>query len=389
MAWSRSVRFLVLATGFVVATVALTARAPQQGGQGAANLPLNAPATPAQRTMVADMEARLQPLVDAVTAARNALVAASLAEPASPAAIAERGDALAAAELALAMARADALAALRTGPNALNAVQIAALRNRAASGRGGGRGGGTEPLDFNDRTGFEQIFDGQTLAGWDGASDIWFIDDGAISARNGGVVGTTYIIYTGSKVGDFELFMDFKIDGANTGLQYRSRRTGGMVEGHGGHAADETPAGARGRPGAQPTPPFGRGRAGAEAFAPWDLGGYQFDLGGANSGNLYEQDGRGTVIMAGNVGELLPGLVGGRARVIARIADVAGTERANEWNTLHLIARGNSLTHIVNGQLVMQAYDNDPDYFAAQGNLGLQIEGNGQIWFRNIWLKRD
>ena len=398
-----STTFIGLTCTALLAAVVLTAQAPQppaggappQGpppggapGGRAAGPPMNAPATPQQRTAVAQMEATLQPLVQAVTAARNALTAASLATPAVPAEIARRADELAAAELKLAVARADALAPLRTGLNRLNEAQMTALRNRAAAGGGGRGGGGTEPLNFADRAGFTQIFDGKTLTGWDGSPEIWSIDDGAISAKNGGIVGTTYIIYTGARVRDFELIMDFKINGANTGLQYRSRRNGGIVEGHGGRMPDVTPEAARGRPGFQPTPPFGRGRAGADAFAKWDLGGYQFDLGGANSGNLYEQDGRGTVIQAGNVGELLPGLVGGRARLISTIANVAGTEKANEWNTLHLIARGNSLTHMVNGQLLMQAYDNDPDYFAAQGNIGLQIEGNGQIWFRNIWLKQ-
>ena len=91
---------------------------------------------------------------------------------------------------------------------------------------------------------------------------------------------------------------------------------------------------------------------------------------------------------AGNVGELLPSIARAGARIIGTIANTANVEKPGEWNSVHLIARGNSLTHILNGQLMMQAYDNDPDYFAAEGNIGVQIEGSGLVQFRNIRLKR-
>jgi hypothetical protein len=371
----------------VLSFITLPAFAQAPGGRGGA--PTNAPATLAQRNAYLQMEATLAPLATAVTDARSALVAASLADPANADAVRSAAAAVSAAELQLANARSNAIAGLLTGPNALNAAQLEAVRNRAAGG--GGRGGGVAGADLlnpDPYAGFESIFDGATLTNWDGAPGLWTVEDGAITARNGGIVGTTYLIWTGGRVRDFELKLEYKIDGGNTGLQYRSRRNGGMAEGHGGHLPDVTPEAARGRPGAQPTPPFGRGRAGADAFARWDLGGYQFDLGGANTGQLYEQDGRGIVVRAGQVGLLVPGLTRAGYQIIGTLGDTSNVDRPGEWNTIHLIARGNSLTHIVNGVLMSQTYDMDPDYFAAEGNLAVQIEGNGYVQYRNIYLKR-
>jgi hypothetical protein len=362
------------------------AQAPAGRGNAA---PTGVVATTAQRAAVQQMEAGFSALTTAVTAARTAVAQASLAVPANPADVTAKVTALGEAELKLAQARADGLAILQAGANRLNAAQVTSLQARSATGggRGGIGGGGFDTVPVND-DGFVAIFDGQSLNGWDGAPDLWTVEDGAITARNGGIVGTTYLIYAGGKVRDFELKLEYRMQGGNTGLQYRSRRNGGIAEGHGGHLPDVTPEAARGRPGATPTPPFGRGRAGTDAFAKWDLGGYQFDLGGQNTGQLYEQDGRGIIITAGNVGELLPSIARAGARVIGTIANTSAVEKPGEWNSVHLIARGNSLTHILNGQLMMQAYDNDPDYFAAEGNIGVQIEGSGLVQFRNIRLKR-
>ncbi len=363
-----------------------------RGGAAAPAGPVtNVVATPAQIQAVADLNSTLAPLTLAVTNARNGLAPAALiggAVPMTSAQIAAKAQELADAETKLALARAVGIARIQASSNKLSPEQYAAVRAQSAGT--GGRGGATRiALNIEDRTGFSPIFDGKTLDGWDGAPDIWFVDDGAISSRGGGPAGTTYIVYARALVKDFELKGEYKIMGANTGLQYRSRLNGGIVEGHGGHLPDITPEAARGRPGAQPTPPFGRGNLAANAMAKWDIGGYQFDLGGANTGNLYEQDGRGTVINAGTIGELVPGLTGPLVRQLGSLGDVSGVEKPGEWNTFHLIARGHSLTHIVNGRLLTQSYDNDPNYFAAQGHIALQIEGGGQIWYRNLSLKQD
>ena len=57
---------------------------------------------------------------------------------------------------------------------------------------------------------------------------------------------------------------------------------------------------------------------------------------------------------------------------------------------LHIIARGNQLTHIVNGHVMAVLIDDDLTARKAKGVIAMQIEqfGQGKIHFRNIWLKQ-
>ena len=69
------------------------------------------------------------------------------------------------------------------------------------------------------------IFDGKTLNGWDGDQTFW-------RAENGSIVGETtpekvvklnnFLIWRGGTVKDFELKVEFRLSGTNSGIQYRS-----------------------------------------------------------------------------------------------------------------------------------------------------------------------
>jgi hypothetical protein len=37
-----------------------------------------------------------------------------------------------------------------------------------------------DPIDCNDHAGWQSMFDGATLKGWDGSPDVWRVGDGAI-----------------------------------------------------------------------------------------------------------------------------------------------------------------------------------------------------------------
>ena len=88
------------------------------------------------------MTAAVAPLNQAVTDARAALTASSLALRANPADIRAKADAVGAAEMNLAMGRADAIARMQATVNKLTAPQLQALNQPAGrGGRGGGRGG--------------------------------------------------------------------------------------------------------------------------------------------------------------------------------------------------------------------------------------------------------
>jgi Spy/CpxP family protein refolding chaperone len=147
---------LVVATAGLVFTAAY-AQAPVQGpppqGQGApggfpqggrggrGGLP---GATPEQNQAVMEMNTALAPLIAAATTARNDLANIAIADVKNAAGLRAGAEKLAAAELAVATARADAFAKLQSGPNKLSAEQVTALINMGAGagGRGGGRGGG-------------------------------------------------------------------------------------------------------------------------------------------------------------------------------------------------------------------------------------------------------
>jgi hypothetical protein len=42
---------------------------------------------------------------------------------------------------------------------------------------------------------------------------------------------------------------------------------------------------------------------------------------------------------------------------------------------------------MINGQVMSVSVDDNPDFRAFQGLLSLQLEGNGQIWYRNVYVK--
>ena len=69
--------------------------------------------------------------------------------------------------------------------------------------------------------------------------------------------------------------------------------------------------------------------------------------------------------------------------------ELAGYVNINDWNQYEVIAKGNMLTHIINGHVMSITIDNDTKLRALKGLLALQIEGNGgvTISFRNLWLK--
>ncbi|MCA9042212.1 MAG: DUF1080 domain-containing protein, partial [Planctomycetaceae bacterium] len=68
------------------------------------------------------------------------------------------------------------------------------------------------------------IFDGETLEGWDGNPKFWRVEEGAITGettKENPTDGNTFIIWRGGEPGDFELELDYKIVGHNSGIQYR------------------------------------------------------------------------------------------------------------------------------------------------------------------------
>jgi len=298
------------------------------------------------------------------------------------------------------------MAALMVASVVLSQQPPAQTQPPGPGGRGGRGGGFTqpEPIDFADTAGWKSMFDGQSLKGWDGNMDIWHVEDGAIVAESTceKPTGTVYLIWQGGEPGDFELKAELKGEGAgvNSGIQYRSFIQQPQARGGGGGGAGLGPgagpfggAGGRGAgrgpagpcPSGQP-----RGTANPAANAKWNMGGPQSDFDGTNrySGQYYEGGtSRGIVAWRGQVVRTEEGK---KPRLLATLGDrdeLAGYVKINDWNQIHIIARGNELIHIMNGHVMSILIDDDPTKFRKNGLIGVQIEGTGKVNFRNLWIK--
>ncbi len=257
-----------------------------------------------------------------------------------------------------------------------------------AAGRGRSGGGGgfrqPDPIDFNDHTGWTSMFDGSTLNGWDGDKAYWRVVDGAIMSESTceKPTGTIYLVWQGGEAADFEMKVEMKGEGAhiNSGIQYR-----GAIQPPHPAAPPRAPQGLC--PSGQPrgTPPDQAGQA------KWNMLGAQFDFDGQNhySGQFYEQaTGRGIIAWRGQVVQTAEGKP---PRLLATLGDkdeLGGYVKIDDWNQLHIIARGATMTHIINGHVMSILIDEDPSKFRKSGLIGFEIEGTGKIFMRNIWLKR-
>ncbi|MBI1760888.1 MAG: DUF1080 domain-containing protein [Acidobacteria bacterium] len=223
-------------------------------------------------------------------------------------------------------------------------------------GGGQGRGPGIEALAMDEHAGFDAIFDGKTLKGWDGDPQFWRVENETIigeSTAEKPVKVNTFLIWRGGQPKDFELKLEYRMNSTNSGVQYRS------VE----------------------LPDVGK----------WVMKGYQADIDFANqfTGQLYEERGRQFLAMRGQMTQIMPG---GKKRIVANLNsgdNLKALIKTNDWNQVHIIAHGNVLTHIFNGHLMAQAVDDDPSGRALGGLLGFQMHVGPpmKLELRNIWLK--
>jgi hypothetical protein len=294
----------------------------------------------------------------------------------------------------------------------------------ARGGRGGGGFSQPAPMDFDDHDGFVTLFDGSTLNGWTSDGTHWSVNDGSIYAQSTceNPTGTIYIYSDIGQVDEFELKVRMKGTGAvNSGVQYRSWLTADMNSpkfprvGGRGPAAPPAPSvsPAGGAAGAGAPPAGGRGAAagfggrgptgpcpsGAPRGTPpsrdleskYDMGGPQYDFDNTDMypGQFYEQStGRGIIAFPGQVVEADPGK---QKRLLAVLAD-ADTLKSwfhkDDWNEEVVIARGHTYTHILNGHVASIFIDNDPLYFQSTGHIGFEIESTGEVFIKDIWLKK-
>ena len=184
--------------------------------------------------------------------------------------------------------------------------------------------------------GFVQLFDGQSLNGWDGDPRLWSVMDGAIvGSSDGHAVDTNSFLIFDRTFSDFVLRLEVRLRNGNSGIQFRSRR--------------------------QPGPG-------------WIVHGYQADLSDAGDrsawGNFYEEKGRGRGLMATQDEGWQ------RAMEVVRVRD---------WNAYEVRAEGNRVRLTLNGKVTFEGTDDR----SADGVIAIQLHSGPamRVECRSIRIK--
>ncbi len=206
--------------------------------------------------------------------------------------------------------------------------------------------------------GFEPIFDGRTLTGWNGADRrFWSIEDGAITGTISKQLAPTanqYLVWQGGDLRDFELKLRFRLTGSDTpatngGFQFRSR----LLPDH-------------------------------------DVAGYQVDnnFGQPWKVRLYDEHGRHTLAFQGKRTTI--DAAGHMTTVDLPKDPEANSFRLDDWHEYDLTCVGPHLLLRVNGHLVAEVFDYDPKQQDFSGILALQLHTGPPMkaQFKDIRLKR-
>ncbi|MSR57329.1 MAG: DUF1080 domain-containing protein [Planctomycetaceae bacterium] len=199
--------------------------------------------------------------------------------------------------------------------------------------------------------GFEAIFNGRDLTGWEGSAALWKVADGCLTGTADGTLKYNhFIVWRGGKLKNFELRIQVKVSpGGNSGLQYRGTE----------------------RP---------------------DLGesvvtGYQCDVVAGRAdydGMLYEE--RGRRILA-HTGERVIIDTQGQPWVAGEFKLKAF--KPGEWHDYRVLVEGNHHQHWIDGHPTVDVIDLDEKGRKLEGVLGMQVHVGPPmtIQYRNVFLK--
>lgn len=205
-------------------------------------------------------------------------------------------------------------------------------------------------------SGFQSMFNGKDLSGWEGKPGWWSVEDGAItseSTKEKPCPSAHYLMWRGGKPADFEMRLEFRLqgDGGNSGIQFRSK---------------EVPE--------------------------WDTSGYQADIenGDQWTGCLFEHT-RGGISMRG---EKVIIAEDGKKQVLAlpdgrSSAELLKAFKREQWNSYTIIARGPDITLKINDVIMCQATDHQTGLAARDGIIALQMHPGPpmKVQFRNLRIK--
>jgi len=167
------------------------------------------------------------------------------------------------------------------------------------------------------------LFDGKTLAGWEGDATWWRVEAGEI--RGGSLttkVPKNFFLATEKSYQNFDLRVKLRLTGTgfvNSGIQMRSVRVPNSSE----------------------------------------MSGYQVDYGKGWYGKIYDESRRNKVIAQSK----------DAAAVLAAIKE-------GEWNEYRILAEGNRIRSWINGVPALDYLETEPN-IAADGKIGIQIHSGG------------
>lgn len=207
-----------------------------------------------------------------------------------------------------------------------------------------------------NKDGFRKIFDGKSMKNWECDTNYWRIENGSFVGevtKEKPLKTNTFMIYRGGTPADFEFKAEYRISPeGNSGVQYRSE----MVEN-----------------------------------IPYALRGYQADIDGANryTGQNYEERGRGFLAMRGEQSVLKEGQKPTITGSVGNSDELKSKIRNNDWNEIHIIAKGNHIQHFINGVLMSETTDEDTIKRKVNGLIGLQVHVMPKmtVEYREIYLK--
>ena len=226
-------------------------------------------------------------------------------------------------------------------------------------------------VEVTNTDGFESIFDGETLNGWEGDPTYWRVKEGILVGEitpETVLKTNTFIIWKGGEPADFELKTEFRIsENGNSGINYRSERVDSI---------------------------------------PFALRGYQADIDGQNryTGQNYEERKRTTLAYRGERAEIASQTNGSLRENVAKNAwqsrkvleslghsdSLKRKIRNGDWNEAHLIVKGHRMQHYINGVLMSEVIDTDSVNRTTTGKLGMQVHVGPpmKVEFRNIHLRQ-
>lgn len=198
---------------------------------------------------------------------------------------------------------------------------------------------GQEPIT-NPKTleeGFQWLFDGKTLTGWEGNLDFFRVEEGAVVAGSlKNKIPNNEFLCTQKKYGDFELILEVRLKGQgnNAGIQFRSERVKNDPE----------------------------------------VSGFQCDVGAAWDrpvwGGLYDESRRRKMLAEGPKESLSDWL------------------KEGDWNELRILAVGDRLQLFLNGHPTVDYTETDAA-IPKSGIIGLQIHSGPptEAWYRHIRIR--